>query len=258
MPDRMRLITIPMSHYCEKARWALERLDIPYHEERHLQIFHYPRTWWTSRGRTVPVLIDGGRVFADSTDILKHLDSYAGPGRTLYPESMEERARIEQLEDLFDEVVGVESRRWVYFQYRNRPLQAIRVAGQGAPWYEILLMPFIYPLFRFVIGKVLDPTAANVDAGLDKVREVLKRTDAWLAEGGPYLLGSRFTAADLTLACMLAPLVSPPNYGIRLPALKEMPLAARSAVEEFRATRTGQYVLHLYDTQRVPRAALKL
>ena len=28
-----RLITIPISHYCEKARWALERAEIPYREE---------------------------------------------------------------------------------------------------------------------------------------------------------------------------------------------------------------------------------
>jgi hypothetical protein len=25
----LRLITIPISHYCEKARWALERVRIP-------------------------------------------------------------------------------------------------------------------------------------------------------------------------------------------------------------------------------------
>ena len=52
-----RLITIPMSHYCEKARWALDRLGLRYVEERHLQVFHYPRTYWFSRGPTVPVLI---------------------------------------------------------------------------------------------------------------------------------------------------------------------------------------------------------
>ncbi|GMR18278.1 MAG: hypothetical protein BMS9Abin33_0684 [Gammaproteobacteria bacterium] len=39
-----------MSHYCEKARWALERLDIDYHEERHLQGFHYLRTYAVSGG----------------------------------------------------------------------------------------------------------------------------------------------------------------------------------------------------------------
>ena len=35
-----RLITIPISHYCEKARWALDRAGIGYREERHVQIVH--------------------------------------------------------------------------------------------------------------------------------------------------------------------------------------------------------------------------
>ena len=30
------LITIPISHFCEKARWALERAGLPYREERHV------------------------------------------------------------------------------------------------------------------------------------------------------------------------------------------------------------------------------
>ena len=34
------LITIPPSHYCEKARWALDYARIPYREERHPPLFH--------------------------------------------------------------------------------------------------------------------------------------------------------------------------------------------------------------------------
>ena len=52
-----RLITIPISHYCEKARWALERADIPYREERHLQVIHWAHVWRAGRGRTAPVLV---------------------------------------------------------------------------------------------------------------------------------------------------------------------------------------------------------
>ncbi len=32
-----RLLTIPISHYCEKARWALDRAGLDYVEERHVQ-----------------------------------------------------------------------------------------------------------------------------------------------------------------------------------------------------------------------------
>ena len=35
-----RLVTIPISHYCERARWALDRAGIVYREERHVQIVH--------------------------------------------------------------------------------------------------------------------------------------------------------------------------------------------------------------------------
>ena len=35
-----RLVTIPISHYCEKARWALDRAGLDYREERHVQGIH--------------------------------------------------------------------------------------------------------------------------------------------------------------------------------------------------------------------------
>lgn len=248
-PD-VRLISIPMSHYCEKARWGLERLGIDYFEERHLQVFHYPRTYWFSGGPNVPVLIDKGKVVQDSTTILKYLDNYADDSQRLYPQDSELRNQVNELEDLFDDMLGVESRRWVYSHFRSRPIQALRTAGQGTPLSEKLLLPVIYPLFTLLINKLINPSERAVAEGLNKVRDIVKATDSLLAEGHTYLLGNRFTAADLSLACMLAPLVVPGNYGIRLPEPDEMPVAARPVVDEFRATATGAYVLKLFATEK--------
>jgi len=247
----VRLITIPMSHYCEKARWGLERLDIDYFEERHLQVFHYPRTYWVSGGPNVPVLIDKQTVVHDSTAILKYLDRYASIDQQLYPQDSEHRSRVESLEDLFDDVVGVESRRWIYYHFRNKLTQAIRTAGQGAPWSEKLLMPALYPIFFLLINKLLKPTSNNVENGLNKVRDIVKTTDALLLKNNTHLLDDRFSAADLSLACMLAPLLLPRNYGIRLPEPDELPEAAKPVVDEFRNTATGEYVLQLYETERL-------
>ncbi len=249
MPD-FRLITIPMSHYCEKARWGLERLGIDYYEERHLQVFHYPRTYWLSRGPNVPVLIDAGEVVTDSTNILKHLDQYAEPGKRLYPEDRAECAQVEELEDLFDEVLGIESRRWVYYHFKYRPIPALRTAGQGAPKIEKILAPFIYPLIVLLINKLVRPTAANVDSGIEQIHAIIKKTDALLVDGRPFLTGSRFTAADLSLACMLSPLVLPRNYGIRLPEIEELPKAARPLVQAFQSTETGKFVLRLFEHEK--------
>jgi len=66
---QFRLITFPVSHYCEKARWALARLNIFYIEERHAPLFHRMATGRVG-GKSVPVLIAGAQVFTDSKDIL--------------------------------------------------------------------------------------------------------------------------------------------------------------------------------------------
>ena len=41
---------IPVSHYSEKARWALELAHLPYREEPHLQVIHSMHTWLAGHG----------------------------------------------------------------------------------------------------------------------------------------------------------------------------------------------------------------
>lgn len=246
----VRLITIPISHYCEKARWALERLEINYMEERHIQGFHYPRTYWVSGNPNVPVLVDAGKVVVDSTAILKHLDQYAAPMDRLYPESADEREQVEQLEDLFDEVLGVESRRWAYFHFLPDRRVVRRLAAQGVPRLEAIMLTVVFPFLRMFASWLLQPTASNVEAGLEHCRRIVKQVDALLSDGRKYLVGGKFSAADLSLACMMAPLIMPREYGVRLPELDEMPAAMRSVVLEFRNSPTGEYVLRLFREHR--------
>ena len=59
-----RFITIPLSHYCEKARWGLDRVALPYREEPHAPLLN------RLSGGTVPILVHGSDRFIDSTDIL--------------------------------------------------------------------------------------------------------------------------------------------------------------------------------------------
>ncbi len=69
------LITIPFSHYCEKARWALDWCGVPYVERACLPGLHLRHTRRIG-GRTVPALIRGdGSAHVDSTDILRWADA---------------------------------------------------------------------------------------------------------------------------------------------------------------------------------------
>ena len=101
-----RLVTIGASHYCEKARWALERARLPFREERHPPVFHVFVAKRLAGGRSTPVLVTPSGTFPDSTDILKYVDGECAADLRLYPDDPELRHRVEQLEDLVDAAVG--------------------------------------------------------------------------------------------------------------------------------------------------------
>ena len=246
----MKLLTIPISHYCEKVRWALIRHEIPYLEEAHLQGFHYLRTYWLSGKPSVPVLQDGKKVISDSTAILKYLECYAPKDARLYPEDMALRQQVEGWEDLFDEQLGVESRRWVYFHYLEHPHAMLKIASQTVPAAERALGPVCFPLLKAFVRTRLSIHAATVEEGLNRSRQIVRKIDSLLADGRKFLVGERFSAADLSLACMMAPFVLPRQYGITLPTLEEVPVSMQTTVKEFQNTATGSFALHLFETER--------
>lgn len=241
----MRLITIPMSHYCEKARWGLELAGTTYSEEAHLQVFHY----WAVRGLNskgmAPVLVDGSQAITHSTDILKYLDQLCPPDQKLYPPEI--LAEVEALENFFDEGLGIESRRWVYFHWLKVPTKdVLRTAAQMTPSWQRVLAPYIFPVFRIYLSRHLKISEHNIVAGREIIEQAFNRVEQLLSDGRPFLCGSQFTAADLAFASMAAAILLPPEYGIRLPTLEEAPADARADVQKFRAHSAGQYALRLF------------
>ena len=84
-PGVLRLVTIPISHYCEKARWALERAGIPYREERHVQGIHRIAARRAGGGATVPVLVTPDGVLGESEEILAWVDERTPAEHRLFP-----------------------------------------------------------------------------------------------------------------------------------------------------------------------------
>ncbi len=241
----MRLITIPMSHYCEKARWGLSWAGQEYLEQAHLQVFHYAAVRGLNADGMVPVLIDGPEVVADSSAILRHLDATLPPARQLYPAPL--AAAITALEEDFDEALGVETRRWVYYHWLKVPVrEVLRTAAQGTPPWQRALAPLVFPLFRAWLSRHLAITPANVQAGRPVIEAAFDRVARQLADGRAYLTGERFTAADLSFACMAAPVLLPPEYGIRLPTPDQAPASAQADIRRYRAHPAGAFALRLF------------
>ena len=73
---------------------------------------------------------------------------------------------------------------------------------------------------------------------------------ARLDDGRPYLCGDAFTAADLAFAALAEPVVIPPEYGVPLPAVEELPPDMADAVLAFRAHRAGAFACRLFAEER--------
>jgi glutathione S-transferase len=244
------LITIPISHYCEKARWALERAGVSYRERPHVQLVHWIAARRAGGGRTVPVLVCGDRVIADSADILEEADARAPAARRLYPSESAAVAEVRGLEREFDERLGPHSRRWMYDAIRGRRDLAVAYGCTGVPRWERRALALGYPVLVRVIDRFLDITPASAAQSEAEVRAVFDAVAEQLADGRPYLCGERFTAADLTFAALAAAVLVPPGYGVPLPQPDELPPRMAAVVRELRSHPAGAHAMRMYRDER--------
>jgi glutathione S-transferase len=237
------LVTIPISHYCEKARWALERAGVEYEERAHMQVLHWVAVRRAGGGRTAPVLRCGYDVYAESADIVAFADARGAGLRSGDPE-------VRALEDDLDERLGPHGRRWMYDCLRGETALVRRYAPTGVPAWQRRGLPLAFPLVSRVIDRYLDITPESAAESLEIVREVYDGIAERLADGRAYLMGDGFTAADLTFASLSAPLVLPREYGVPLPSVEELPARMGEVVRELRAHPAGAYALRLYSSER--------
>jgi glutathione S-transferase len=232
-PERVRLWHIPVSHYNEKVRWALDLKGVAHDRRALLPPSHMAVSFALTRGAayTVPVLQMDGRAIADSTAIIAALEE-AVPEPALYPADPTARRRALALEDHFDEQVGPYSRLLAFHELRKEPERLADFAGTilPAPLGRSALArrvggaaasAFTGVRYRVAADEAAENARAKLLAGLDRLEAELEAGD------GEYLVGDSFTVADLTAACMFAPLVGPAKG----PELPEPP----PAYEEFRA-----------------------
>ena len=250
MSAEYRLITIPPSHFCEKARWALEKAGIPYREEGHPPLLHRLAVKLAKGERSTPVLVAGDRVLPDSTDILQFIDVEHAEGWRPYPTDSQLRVEAEEMEEIFDTRLGPHTRRIAYYhllQHNKLFLESV-LAGVGGFERALFrtLAPFVKKLMR--VGMRIDEE--GVERSLGYVQAVFETVGELLADGRSYLVGKKFGAADLTFAALAAPVLLPREYGSPLPSLEEVPTELLSQIEEFRSSPAGNFALRIYRDHR--------
>jgi glutathione S-transferase len=237
------LVTIPISHYCEKARWALDRAGVEYVEKRHLPGLHRAAVRHAGGGLTAPLMVlDDGSVIPESSEIVAWAAARGADVRFC--------AESCALAADYDERLGPATRLWVYHRMFDHPDLVAQPMTDGVPGWQRTVYRRGYPALAFAIAQVLtinDETAVEAEKAF---RAVYEEVDALLSDGRPYLAGDAFSIADLTFASLSAPLIGPPNYGVTLPAVADLPPGMIPVVEEHRESRAGQHALKMFEQER--------
>jgi glutathione S-transferase len=222
---------LKVSHYNEKARWALDYKNVPHVRRAAVAGRHQKIAKELTGGSTLPVLVLDGEAIGDSTRIIETLERRF-PEPPLYPADPDERRRALELEDFFDEELGAYVR--------------LLVIHHMLPAGDLFLGAFLpdlrgirrmtaraaFPRLRPRIAATFEIDDGSVARAYGKLAAAAERFKAELQPNG-HLVGDTFTVADLTLAALLAPAVAPEQFPYPQPQ-REHPLLAplREALAE--------------------------
>lgn len=80
----LALYQFPISHYCEKVRWALEYKNIEYKKVNLLPGLHAKKAKKLTSNSSLPILVHDKTVMNESSKIISYLDQ-AFPNNSLTP-----------------------------------------------------------------------------------------------------------------------------------------------------------------------------
>ncbi len=248
--SRPLLVTIGPSHYCEKARWALKRSGIEFDEEAHAPMLHWAFTLPRTGTRTAPILVTDDVKLTDSKDILVYCDRGLPEGRRLFPADPNTRREVFELSDRFDAELGPAVRRFAYSYLVDSPELFTRFATHRVPTTEALFVKAFGGVLRGLLRKAFRIRAGVSERMFEKVSALFSEVTERLADGRRYLVGDRFSAADLTFASLSMPCL---RFGEEVST--SIPPALADHIRRLRETPAGAFAKRLDDEEKTPTVA---
>jgi len=241
------LHTFPFSNYCEKTLWALDHLGLEYATRTHYPGPHARAVARLSGQSAVPVLEEAGSVITDSGQILRHLIATT-PDQTLVPD--QHATAIWDWHDRLDPF-GKKLRGLMFYAILPRPSASIPVLTYGTrkaiSGYGLFFRAMTPMLMRMLRTAMPDQAKARSDC--DQIMQSVAQS----ASATGYLVGDRFSLADLTAAALFFPICLPPHSmgAQRPPALRGFD---DRWLAQWRTSPVVDYVQNIYARHRLARA----
>lgn len=247
MAENRVLYQFPISHYCEKARWMLDRKGLVYRERNLLPGSHRLFTRARSGVNTLPVLRDGKRLVGDSTRIAYYLEKYY-PDIPLLPDAPDARQQVIELEQQFDRY-GTHVRRWLYGQLLGR--SNVMKVFYGPYRLPALVQRVLEPVTEKGVARLYRISPESVAHSWQRLQEGLSLIESRI-KGDPdaRLVGQQLTLADIAAASLYAPLLIPQGTPWDAMSEEKMPALLREQIAALRARPAGQWVMRRYEKDR--------
>ncbi len=218
----MRLYQFPISHYCEKVRFALDYKGIDYSTRNLLPGLHRLTTTRIGKGSSVPVLSHHGVAIQGSAAIITYLDENF-PQQPLTPSDPSLRAEALAWERWLDADVGPAVRRYCYHTLLDHRALTTGFFTSDGPWWGRPYLMLSYKSLAKTMREFMDINEASAGHSLTRIQGFLERLNGEYA-ARKFLVGHSFSRADLAAAALFAPMFQPPQYGLEWPAQMPQPL----------------------------------
>jgi glutathione S-transferase len=240
------------SHFNEKARWTLDHKRLAHRRRSYLPGMHVLPIRRLTGQQQVPVLVDGERVIAGSAAIIAYLEE-AHPQPALLPADPADRRRVLEVQRHFDEDIAGPLRAAAFQEWLTDGAYISRMFSTHA-------RPAVRAAYRAAFPLVRVAMRATIPLSAERAAEGLARADEAFAlvaeQAGPhgYLVGDRFTLADLTAAAILAPALMPPEF----PYAPPQPIApvVQAFLDRWKDHPGAAWVRDMYRRHRGPSAAV--
>ena len=244
----LKLYTFNISHFSEKARWALDYDGIAYEEKVLLPGPHQLVTGRIARRTHVPVLEHDGQHVQGSSAIIDYVAALLG-GTRLTPSDPTERARTFGLEKTLDQALGRGIQQVLYSVLLKDRRTVTDLWSSGGPSWARGFYAVAYPAIALAAKRLYKTTdVEGVERAKQRFVTTFDKLDAVLARQ-PYLGGDTPNRSDITLAALLAPLCRPPEHRVKWPA---MPPELADLVASLSSRPTWNHVLRMYRVHRMP------
>jgi len=209
------LETIAASHFVEKVRWCMDRMQLEYTERQSggtLGVFFTGRTVPQLRVRTG--LVES--VIGNSPEILRFLwgaHSAQSPQEMMFLEPTAERLELESRLDRHGRNLQV----WIYYHLlgdRELTLHVWGANNAAVPAWQRQALRLTFPLLATLIRRAFSITDEHYTRSVLHIDELLSEVDTLLADGrGSILGGDVINFTDLAFAANTGLWLQPENYG---------------------------------------------